>query len=125
MPAAWAQGVHDPTRPPQELLGAAKPPPSADADKKADAALAPGVAPVQLLLVGPTRRFAIIRGQLYDVGPKSKDARLVEVHPDEIVIRTSEGSENLRLYPDVEKQVAKPRDTRPKSAPAKEAKDKK
>ena len=119
----------DPTRPPPEALPAVKAPTAADVaasqDKKDDVGIPAGAPPVQLLLVGPTRRFAIIRGQLVDVGPKSKDVRLVELRPDEITLRSAEGTENLRLFPDVEKRVSKAREAETKSAPAKKPKDKK
>ena len=98
---ASAQGLADPTRPPDAWLptdpkAAAKSDPAAPA--KADE---PGMPPLQLLLVGKTRRYAIVRGEL--VGEKAGEVRLVEVRPTDVTVQSERGREKLSLFPDVEK----------------------
>jgi len=114
--AAWGQALSDPTRPPPAWIAAqAK---KTDGSLDASAALAgapPGVsaagvaegeaAPrLQSLLIGPSRKYAIINGQLVSVGETYKDAKLVEVRPNEVVLHSEHGRQTLKLFPDVEKR---------------------
>ena len=101
--AAWAQGLLDPTRPPQAWRDAQLK--AAGASSAAEQEAAPRL---QSLLIGPTREYAIIDGQLVGVGDAFKDARVVAVRPTEVVLRSERGTETLRLFPDVEKRPVKP-----------------
>ena len=96
--AAAAQGVPDPTRPPPGWLPHDPKAPKVEAQKE-------GAEPVQLLLVGPTRRFAIVRGDL--VGDKTAGTRLVEIKRNDLVVQTERGKETLHLFPDVQKTTPK------------------
>jgi len=92
--AAAAQGLNDPTRPPPGWL------PSDPRLPTSVKAAEPGGAPVQLVLVGPTRRFAIVRGEL--VGDKGS-TRIVDVKRNDLVVQTDRGRETFSLFPDVQK----------------------
>jgi len=96
---AGAQGISDPTRPPPGWL-----PEDPKAPAKAAApvgAEGTGGEPVQLLLVGKTRRFAIVRGEL--VGEKTAGTKLLGVKRNDVVVQGERGRESLNLFPDVEK----------------------
>ena len=105
--AAWGQAprpvLSDPTRPPQVWL---------DAQPKAPgtpAILEQATVPrLQSLLIGPSRRYAIIEGQVVGVGDRFKDARVVAVRPTEVVLRSERGTQTLKLFSDVEKRGVKP-----------------
>lgn len=95
---ALAQGVADPTRPPDGWL------PADPSTAKSPAAAAKPQhtgEPVQLLLVGKTRRYAIVRGEL--VGDKTGEIKLVEVKRNDVTVQSDRGRETLNLFPDVEK----------------------
>ena len=112
---AWGQAtLPDPTRPPQAWLDAQ--PKAAGVTAEADAGAAPQL---QSLVIGPSRRYAIIEGQLVGVGDTFKDARVVAVRPTEVVLRSERGTQTLRLYPDVEKRPVKPVAADAGRAPAK------
>lgn len=110
---AWGQALSDPTRPPQAWL---------DAQPKvagAPAAEQEVVPQLQSLLIGPSRRYAIIDGQLLGVGDTFRDARVVAVRPAGVVLRSKRGTQTLRLFPDVEKRPVKPVAADAEGAPAK------
>jgi hypothetical protein len=100
---AWGQALSDPTRPPQAWLDAQLK--AAGAATAAEQEVAPHL---QSLLIGPSRRYAIIDGQLLGVGDTFRDARVVAVRPTEVVLRSERGTQTLRLFPDVEKRPVKP-----------------
>jgi hypothetical protein len=104
----------DPTRPPQAWLAAQ--PKVAGAPAAADQEAAPQL---QSLLIGPSRKYAIIDGQLLGVGDTFKDARVVAVKPAGVVLRSERGSETLKLFPDVDKRPVKPLAADAGRAPAK------
>jgi hypothetical protein len=98
---AAAQGIVDPTKPPTgwmpvdpKAAAAQAKPKSADGEEQASV-------PISILLVGPTRRFALVRGEAVD--NKSPGTKIVEVKRNEVVIQTDRGRETLNLFPDVEK----------------------
>ena len=94
-----AQGLNDPTRPPPAWMpGNARAPVAAAAPVEGE--------PVKLVLVGPTRRFAIVRGELVGDNTASK---IVELKRNEIVVKTDAGRETLSLFPDVRKTPPKKR----------------
>ena len=93
-----AQALSDPTRPPTGWLpGDPKAPKAATTAEPAE--------PVQLLLVGKTRHFAIVRGDLID--ERSKGNRIVGIHRNELIVQSDRGRETLNLFPDVQKTPPK------------------
>lgn len=129
--AAWGQAVFDPTRPSPAWIAAqakktggsydasAAPPgasPGVSAGSVAEGEAAPRL---QSLLIGPSRKYAIINGQLVTVGAAYKDAKLVEVRPTEAVLLSEHGRQTLKLFPDVEKHPVKPVAADDGRAPAK------
>ena len=94
---ASAQGLSDPTRPPPGWLPGDPKAPKAAAAEPAE--------PVQLLLVGRTRHFAIVRGDLID--EKGKGNRIVGIHRNEVIVQSDRGRETLNLFPDVQKTPPK------------------
>jgi len=98
---AHAQGIVDPTKPPPGWMpGETKATPSKP--KEAEEA---GDVPVQILLVGKTRQYAVVRGAL--TGDKKSDLKLVEVKRNDIVVQSENGRETLNLFPDVKKTPPK------------------
>ena len=110
---AWGQALSDPTRPPQAWLAAQPRAAGAPAAEQETTPL------LQSLLIGPSRRYAIIDGQLLGVGDRFRDARVVAVRPTEVVLRSERGTQTLRLFPDVEKRPVKPVAADAARAPAK------
>lgn len=94
----FAEELPDPTRPPAEL-GA----PQAQA-------AAPKESGLQSVYISPTRRAAIIGGQMAKLGEKVGDAKLVEVNESGVVLQGPEGRRALALFPGVElkKKTAAP-----------------
>lgn len=91
---------NDPTRPP--VMEA---PPAVEGE-----APKPEVGPVlQSVSMSKSRKTATINGQEVAIGEKFGDATLIKVLDSEVVLRNPDGSmETLRMYPQVEKTVAKP-----------------
>jgi MSHA biogenesis protein MshK len=91
VPAAQGAPFADPTRPPDFV--------------PADAA--PGVSAgsrLESVLIAPDRRIAVIGGQQVRLGEKFGDGRVVRITESEVVIRTAEGTQTLKLFPEVEKR---------------------
>jgi hypothetical protein len=63
---------------------------------------------LQSLLIGASRNYAIIDGQLVGVGDTFNDARVVKVSPAEVVLQSERGIQTLKLFADVEKRPVKP-----------------
>ena len=114
MGIAAAQGISDPTRPPPGWMPVDPSKVSTKAPEKAEGSA--GGEPVQLLLVGKTRRFALVRGDL--VGEKTAGTKLVEIKRNDVVVSSERGRETLNLFPDVQK-------TAPKKQPGLGEKDRK
>jgi len=89
--SAWGQGISDPTRPPAAL--------SAGASAESGAAPA---AMLSSIKITPTEKTAVIGGQTVRLGGRYGDARVIKITDSEVVLRTSAGTETLRLYPDVD-----------------------
>jgi MSHA biogenesis protein MshK len=92
------------------LARAAQGAPFADPTRPPDAApaeAAPGVSGgsrLESVLIAPDRRVAVIGGQQVRLGEKFRDGRVVRITESEVVIRTAEGSQTLKLFPEVEKR---------------------
>ena len=88
------ENVPDPTRPPDAFGGAGE-----------EVETAPPPVPVlQSILLSTTRKAATISGQTVMLGGKYGEARLVKLTPSEAVLRSAEGLQVLKLFPDVEKK---------------------
>jgi hypothetical protein len=113
---AWGQSLSDPTRPPQAWLAAqpkaAGTPAAAEQEQEV-------VPQLQSLLIGPSRRYAIIDGQLLGVGDTFRNSRVVAVRPAGVVLRSERGTQTLRLFPEVEKRPVEPLAADAARAPAK------
>lgn len=93
-----AENLPDPTRPPPSL-GPLPPGFGEEPDN------APAPMPVlQSIMLSATRKAAMISGQTVILGEKFGEARLVKLTPSEAVLRTGEGLQVLKLFPDVEKK---------------------
>ena len=91
---AWAQVVNDPTRPPG---GFAVGDPEAAGD-------AGGGLVLQSVMISPTRKSAIINGEMVRLGGKYGDAVLVKLTENEAVLKSGSEMQVLKLYPGVEKR---------------------
>lgn len=86
--AVGAQALADPTRPPLEFLGAA-------------AGAAPRT-PLQSILLSSGRKGAIIGGRYVPLGGTYGGARLVQITPTGVALKSDRGLEVLQLYPSME-----------------------
>jgi len=99
VPAAHGAPFADPTRPPDY----------------APADAAPGVSGgsrLESVLIAPDRRVAVIGGQQVRLGEKFGDGRVVRITESEVVIRTADGTQTLKLFPEVEKRPRARREKR-------------
>ena len=99
MAVAHADSLADPTRPAPEWLAAQ---PSSPGAEVASEGAASGV---QVIVVGPARKFAIIDGQLVHYGHTHNGARLVGIAPESVVLLKDGSKEKLSMSPAVEKKV--------------------
>lgn len=95
--AVAAEPLPDPTRPPAGMAGEGSP--------GAPAATAPAGPVLQSVLIAPKRRAAIISGETVELGGKYQDAKLIRVSEGEAVLKTEQGLQTLKLFPQVEKRV--------------------
>ena len=104
---AQADAMADPTRPAPEWLAAQ---PGAEG-VGVDAA--PGL---RVVVIGPSRKFAIIDGQMVRQGEIYNGAKLVGIYPGGVVLQGDGGKERLSMSPAVEKKVrvSKPVPGKPK-----------
>jgi MSHA biogenesis protein MshK len=86
---AFAQGMADPTRPPSRVL---------QGEAAEDTVRKPVL---QSIIIGRHGRTAIINGQRVELGGRYGDARVDAITETTVVLRSSGGTEVLRLYPDV------------------------
>jgi len=57
---------------------------------------------LQSVKISRTERSAIISGEMVKLGAKYGDARVVRITENEVVLRSANGTEILRMYPGVE-----------------------
>ena len=90
-----AQGLSDPTRPPgaNAMQGSAEE--------------LPAGRQLQSVLLSGGRRLAIIDGAVVALGGKVGEARVVKISETEVVLKTGEETETLKLFPSVDKQPVK------------------
>lgn len=84
----FAEELTDPTRPPASIAA-----PAAEAVVPA--------AGLQSVIIGKSRRAAIINGQTVELGGRVDGAKLAEVYATHVVLRGSGGRQVLRLFGDV------------------------
>ena len=89
--AVFAQTLTDPTRPPAEISSSGV----VQAVPQKDSGL-------QTIIISPTRRAAIINGQMVELGAKLGDARLVGISESVAVLERAQGRQVLALFPGVE-----------------------
>ncbi len=108
--AALAQAMTDPTRPPTEHV-------VADGGEPAAA----GAPVLQSVMITPTLKAAIINGEMVKLGGKFGNAQLVKVSESEVVLKSGEETQVLKMYPGVDKReivqaAAKPAPKRGRTA---------
>jgi MSHA biogenesis protein MshK len=69
---------------------------------------ASGAPVLQSVMLSPTRRAAIISGQLVRLGESYGDAVLAEVAENEVVLNRGGTLQVLKMYPGVDKQEVAP-----------------
>jgi hypothetical protein len=104
---AWAQGaLHDPTSPPHGLAprvsGVAA---STVSGASSEAGAGPAQAKVQVLLIGPDRRHAVLDGRLLKTGEQLDQWRLVRIHANGVVLQSGQGSQTVSAFPGVSKKM--------------------
>lgn len=60
---------------------------------------------LQSVLIGPKRRAAIISGEAVELGGKYQGAKLIQVSEGEAVLKTEQGLQTLKLFPQVDKRA--------------------
>lgn len=113
----WAGGLSptladtlpDPTRPPDAWL--ALQPATADSPQASKG----DEAGLSVIVLGPTRKFAIIDGQLVRQGHSANGVRLVSLRSESAVVQTDNSTDRLSMSPAVVKKIrpAKPAASRP------------
>lgn len=92
--AAAADALRDPTRPPAALYAT---------EDGTEIETGPVL---QSVRVAQGRYTAVISGETVRVGSKYGDARVVKIRETEVVLKTGNSLQTLKLYPDVEKRPA-------------------
>jgi len=115
--AALSQAMTDPTRPPAAL--------AAEAPEGGGEGAGTQLHQLQTVIISPTRKAAIIDGVLVELGGKFGDAVLTRVAEDQVVLRSGDSRDVLKLHPAVEIAPAAaknaPRKTKPKATTKREA----
>jgi MSHA biogenesis protein MshK len=96
-PAAQAQALADPTRPPHVAPGKA-----GNGAGEAGAAFR-----LESVLISPSRRLAVIDGRTVAVGGKVHDATVVEITETYALLRQGGEVKRLLLYPGIERRPTK------------------
>jgi hypothetical protein len=60
---------------------------------------------LQSILISNGRKLAVISGQTYSIGQRVGEGTLTAIRENEVVIRTTAGSEVLKLHPQAEKKL--------------------
>ena len=88
--SAQAAPFADPTQPPT-ARGAAE--------------VAATVGPrVESILIAPDRRLAVINGQQVTVGSRTATGTVARITETEVVLRSADGEQTLKLFPDVARE---------------------
>ncbi len=94
---AIAQVLTDPTRPPAGVVPAAPGEPGAAANPL-----------LQSVKISGSEKSAIIGGETVKLGGKYGDARVIKITESAVVLRSANGTETLRMYPDVNIKAVEP-----------------
>ena len=94
--AAQAQSLSDPTRPP-----------GAGAMQQGAQDEAPAGRQLQSVLLSGGRKLAVIDGTVVPLGGMLGEARVVRISETEVILKTGEETEVLKMYPSVDKQPVK------------------
>lgn len=92
---AQAQVLVDPTRPPMSV------------DRPGAVEEAPPASQLQSILISGRRRLAVINGNTVALGDRIGEARVVRITETEVVLKTGEETEVLKMFPGIEKQPVK------------------
>lgn len=93
-PLAAAQALRDPTRPPV-FFGRTGEGGTVTRSRDAEWVL-------QSVLLSPTRRYAIINGEVLSLGGSVAGAELVAIREGEVTLRAGGALRTVRLFPDVD-----------------------
>lgn len=106
-PLAAAQALRDPTRPPV-FFGRTGDRGTVSRSRDAEWVL-------QSVLLSPTRRYAIINGEVLSLGGSVAGAELVAIREGEVTLRAGGALRTVRLFPDVDmRSEAVPQAQQPK-----------
>ena len=109
--APAAAAMNDPTRPPASFADSAATSAFPSARSGPAAVRAPPV--LQSVIIGRGGRAAIIDGERVEIGGRYRDAQVVRIAEDEVVLRKDNMTQVLRMFPDVEKKTVHERTTAP------------
>ena len=96
--ASAAAAMTDPTRPPASL-----------AEAPGGALRAPPV--LQSVIIGKGTHAAIIDGERVEIGGRFREARVVQITEEEVVLSEGATTQVLKMFPDVEKKTARARES--------------
>jgi hypothetical protein len=99
---AYAAPIADPTRPPSVSFS------------EDGGAVVPAGPRLESVLIAPDRRIAVISGQAVKVGDPYGDGQVLRITESEVVLRTGDATETLKLFPDVDKKPRARREKRTK-----------
>ena len=95
----WGQVITDPTRPAPAWLAAQ---PKAPGMPAAETNTIPTL---QLLMLGKSRKYAIIGGQMVKLGDNYNGSKLVAIRPDAVVLQSDGALQTLKIQPAIQKTV--------------------
>ena len=98
--AVWGDTRSDPTTPPSVWLAANPSTKAATSVVNQD-----DLSGIQLLVIGRSRKFAVIDGQVVRPGETYNGSKVLSIKPDEVVVQ--DASKSLKVTPGVEKRVAR------------------
>lgn len=87
--------LHDPTRPPQ----------TGTMGRIGAGAVTPSTERIQMLLIGESRKYAIVDGVLLKPGDLHNQWRLSIINPESVVMRNASGTRVIRVSPSVVKTL--------------------
>lgn len=106
--ASAAAAMNDPTRPPAAFT-------------EAPAAAGVRASPVlQSVIIGKATRAAIIDGERVEIGGRFREARVVRITEEEVVLSEGSTTQVLKMYPDVEKKPVRARASSASKPPPRE-----
>ena len=105
--ASAAAAMNDPTRPPAAFA-------------EAPAAVVRASPVLQSVIIGKATRAAIIDGERVEIGGRFREARVVRITEEEVVLSEGSTTQVLKMYPDVEKKSVRARESSPPKPPPRE-----